>query len=112
MSEHERDEVIGVGRKYQSVHDAHCCPTHGCKYGDDDCPVVVGRERGVPCEECADSRLKSGTQPSITPDYRLPHECSGCGKLIINDIQEWTDGKGRYWHGICVPPLGNEISKE
>lgn len=22
---------------------AHCCPDHGCKYGDDDCPVQNGR---------------------------------------------------------------------
>ena len=22
------------------VHETHCCVLHGCKYGDDDCPVV------------------------------------------------------------------------
>ena len=37
-----------------SVHDAHCCKKHGCKYGDDDCPVVLGIEPGVrECEYCA-----------------------------------------------------------
>jgi hypothetical protein len=40
------------GRVFESVHDAHCCKTHGCKYGDDDCPVVKGKEKGIPCEMC------------------------------------------------------------
>jgi len=24
------------------THRAHCCRKHGCKYGNDDCPVVSG----------------------------------------------------------------------
>lgn len=24
------------------VHEIHCCITHGCKYGDRDCPVTMG----------------------------------------------------------------------
>ena len=24
------------------IHEEHCCILHGCKYGDDDCPVVSG----------------------------------------------------------------------
>lgn len=36
----------------------HCCPVHGCKYGDDDCPVVSGAAKPVypnnnGCEDCA-----------------------------------------------------------
>ena len=27
------------------VHRTHCCILHGCKYGDDDCPVVSGEIR-------------------------------------------------------------------
>ncbi|WP_081235193.1 MULTISPECIES: hypothetical protein [Pseudomonas] len=35
------------------VHESHCCARHGCKYGDDDCPVVQGRvEQLYPCEDC------------------------------------------------------------
>lgn len=26
----------------KGVHQAHCCKKHGCKYGDEDCPVVSG----------------------------------------------------------------------
>lgn len=39
-------------REFKSVHDRHCCPVHGCKYGDEDCPVVLGLEEGLPCEFC------------------------------------------------------------
>ncbi len=36
-----------------SVHSTHCCDKHGCKYGDDDCPVTLGKEQQeYPCETC------------------------------------------------------------
>jgi hypothetical protein len=34
------------------VHITHCCPL-GCKYGDDDCPVVLGKAPAkYQCESC------------------------------------------------------------
>ena len=24
------------------MHEGHCCVLHGCKYGDEDCPVISG----------------------------------------------------------------------
>lgn len=31
----------------------HCCERHGCKYGYDDCPVVMKQlEQEYPCEYC------------------------------------------------------------
>lgn len=39
-------------RQFISVHDAHCCPIHGCKYCDDFCPVEEGLEEGLRCESC------------------------------------------------------------
>ena len=35
-----------------SVHDAHCCKIHCCKYGHDNFPVYFGDEEGIECEEC------------------------------------------------------------
>lgn len=34
--------------------DSHCCKIHGCKYGYDDCPVVVTDMQGMTgrCEQC------------------------------------------------------------
>ncbi len=35
------------------VHRTHCCKWHGCKYGDDDCPVANGEvEQDYLCERC------------------------------------------------------------
>ncbi len=35
------------------VHAAHCCRLHGCKYGDEDCPVASGAiKQEYTCEDC------------------------------------------------------------
>lgn len=35
------------------VHTSHCCKQHGCKYGDEDCPVAFGEHKQeYPCETC------------------------------------------------------------
>jgi hypothetical protein len=35
------------------VHEAHCCKKHGCKYGEADCPVVLGtHKQRYACEQC------------------------------------------------------------
>lgn len=32
----------------------HCCDIHGCKYGYDDCPVVLKQvKQEYPCEDCS-----------------------------------------------------------
>ena len=37
----------------KDVHTRHCCVDHGCKYGDDDCPVETGvKPQEHPCEVC------------------------------------------------------------
>lgn len=43
-------------------HQAHCCRRHGCKYGDNPCPVEhLGFDQEHPCENClsmSDARHK------------------------------------------------------
>lgn len=35
------------------AHDTHCCIEHGCKYGEEDCPVANGiRKQQYLCEMC------------------------------------------------------------
>lgn len=37
----------------RGVHQTHCCSKHGCKYGEDDCPVVTWEIiQECPCEYC------------------------------------------------------------
>ena len=62
------------------VHAAHCCKWHGCKYGDDDCPVVNGEvEQEYPCECC---------------DWDLKDEEWLKKKLIrIEEIKRWIESR-------------------
>ncbi len=44
----------------EGVHQTHCCVLHGCKYGDDDCPVVSGDvEQEYPCEACGGEGIET-----------------------------------------------------
>jgi len=37
------------------VHTEHCCVIHGCKYGQDDCPVINDiKIQSFPCEDCSE----------------------------------------------------------
>ena len=48
------DHIVNVG-----VHETHCCVDHGCKYGDEDCPVASGQLKQLyPCEECREEDPK------------------------------------------------------
>lgn len=38
----------------EGVHRTHCCVLHGCKYGDDNCPVANNRiKQDYVCETCS-----------------------------------------------------------
>ena len=54
----ERDSDAFVekhgGTNKERIHAAHCCTEHGCKYGDDDCPVVSNKVTQMyPCIDCS-----------------------------------------------------------
>ena len=34
-----------MGENKWGVHEGHCCALHGCKYGDEDCPVTNGQTK-------------------------------------------------------------------
>lgn len=42
-----------MDKEKYGVHKSHCCVLHGCKYGDEDCPVVLKEiVQLYLCEEC------------------------------------------------------------
>lgn len=42
----------------KDVHTEHCCVNHGCKYGDNDCPVILGiKKQSFSCELCYEESL-------------------------------------------------------
>ena len=47
LQQHCSDCFVGY-----AVHNTHCCTQHGCKYCDDQCPVVLGAAAGIFCEDC------------------------------------------------------------
>lgn len=48
-------------KEKRGVHEHHCCVRHGCKYGNDDCPVVSGETLQVyRCEDCP-PKIKNNT---------------------------------------------------
>lgn len=55
------------------VHQTHCCMKHGCKYGDDDCPVVLKRtKQEYPCSNC--SLLDEFGEINPPQQWKLPDE--------------------------------------
>jgi hypothetical protein len=44
---------IALDKGPRCVHTEHCCVIHGCKYGNEECPVVLGiSTQSYMCEEC------------------------------------------------------------
>jgi hypothetical protein len=62
------------------VHASHCCKWHGCKYGDDDCPVANGEvEQEYLCYDC---------------DRELKEEEYARKQLIrIEEIKRWMESR-------------------
>ncbi|OPZ38343.1 MAG: hypothetical protein BWY99_01661 [Synergistetes bacterium ADurb.BinA166] len=57
MAKPEAVEELRDDAEFQKNSDltcqAHCCITHGCKYGKKDCPVEAGRlVQSYPCPDC------------------------------------------------------------
>ena len=49
-----------IPKEYYGVHETHCCINHSCKYGDIDCPVVLGIiKQKYLCESCSWTVVRS-----------------------------------------------------
>ncbi len=85
-----------------NVHMKHCCYKHGCKYGDEDCPVQLGiQKQSFPCESCGWD-LKEAEENAeyyfslLTNEQRLEiiaSCCKFCGTLnsVNSNCQCWND---------------------
>lgn len=48
------ENPTSIPKEKWGVHKGHCCVLHGCKYGNEDCPVTMGLvEQRYPCEDCS-----------------------------------------------------------
>ena len=56
-----------------SVHVTHCCSVHGCKYGDDNCPVELGlANQAYECEECGYDNESNSFELKIEDLIEIP----------------------------------------
>lgn len=64
--------MVAINMKKKCVHTEHCCRIHGCKYGDDDCPVWLGyKSQSYPCESCGTYYYSSSDDDEyIIPDLK------------------------------------------
>ena len=66
------------------VHTTHCCAKHGCKYGDTDCPVVMGIVAGIEgesCEDCCRDKLFDARSSE------LEHKLAAIRNFVTTDAE-------------------------
>ena len=57
------------------VCETHCCILHGCKYGDDDCPVCLGIiKQKFLCDLCRDNISRNSRNSSDIENANQPRE--------------------------------------
>lgn len=75
------------------THVTHCCVIHGCKYGNPDCPVVLGDEdQEFLCEECDTDGIESIESIKAMKTLGLK-KCPECGHYYKKkDLKYPIDG--------------------
>jgi hypothetical protein len=82
------------------VHTRHCCIVHGCKYDDDDCTVVTGKEtQEYLCECCSDDH----DQAKDNLEFLLQH----CKNL--EELGELDDNWKHLYQSLLVYKLKGSI---
>lgn len=88
------------------VHVNHCCVKHGCKYGDSDCPVVLGKVKQIgPCWDCYEEGNYDGPDESVKPpDIEWVSPPEPPPKRIINEDVKINKEfiKGFIWAVVIV----------
>lgn len=60
---HKHIVISTIPKDRWGTHQSHCCLKHGCKYGDEDCPVVFELiKQDYPCEFCGDEEIENSME--------------------------------------------------
>lgn len=79
-------KVTNMDKSRWKVHETHCCVLHGCKYGDEDCPVITKEvQQQYLCESCDDDNIKSVEEVILKSD--------GFFKISPNKMYAKVDGE-------------------
>jgi len=83
------------------VHTEHCCKTHGCKYGDEFCPVINDvKQQSFPCEMCEEYNDFYSTP---IPTVRV-----GTGLIVVKNGEVLVGRrKGSHAAGLVSFPGGH-----
>jgi hypothetical protein len=72
-------------RIHEGTHRTHCCVVHGCKYGDNQCPVVVRKvEQAYPCEDCGHAGINNLAAVHAVITGTIPR-CRHCRHVLKPD---------------------------
>jgi hypothetical protein len=108
-------------RSWYAVHMRHCCMVHGCKYGENECPVVNEiAQQDHPCAECKEQEEE---EARILQDYWSRHYAKGpagcctlCGNTgIVDTIDSAKMPNGVTPSGarqFCFCANGRELRKD
>jgi hypothetical protein len=85
------------------VHEAHCCLKHGCKYGYDNCPVVLDKVKQLyKCEDCQyddvydDIGIRDAYKEALIQIKQLTTNSSKGELFRIHDIADTVLKKFKY----------------
>jgi hypothetical protein len=95
--------VIVLDKSRYGVHQTHCCIKHGCKYGDEDCPVASGEiKQDYVCEWCGEDGVKTVDEiEDFYLDYRTMWEEL---KTLVEGYANKTKGENdeRMYYGVLT----------
>lgn len=98
-----------MSRQGKCVHTEHCCVRHGCKYGNDDCPVYLKLKlQSRLCETCYDDGFVYTPNSEGIPG-REPM-INGVGELSMEQAREIVS-TWKYYSDL-KPLVGDRLLKE
>jgi hypothetical protein len=86
----KRENIMATTVDKVGVHTTHCCSLHGCKYGNSNCPVVLGthaQEYG--CEDCVHPDIIRERIADLTKQLEHVEGLIAKGVYIYNDPDGW-----------------------
>jgi len=88
-TEHLLPKITSIPKEKWGVHETHCCFEHGCKYGNEDCPVAIGLTKQIyDCEFCGEDLYPEMTKIEgyvFTPE-ELKQLLEEYTNRIVNEI--------------------------
>jgi len=92
------------------VHQSHCCAKHGCKYGDEDCPIVNGDvKQFYYCETC---HLILNQESDYSFNFNdMSDLYMYCTSFVPEHLLSEMKGFDKYIHDAFLPELTEDIEE-